>query len=192
MDKQLDRYLSSGTELVQEHFTWDLGLLIPGRKGTLPVKVTTYLYDILAPERYVSSVRSIVFKDDSILVISQDNGEYYILPGGRLESGETPLDTLNREILEETGWTIVNPDHIGFMHFHHLGEKPADYRYPFPDFIWPIYISEAVEYKSEMKIYDRWVSGSEFHDIIEVRKLPLTQRELLLLDEALKVRESGV
>ncbi len=156
--------------------------------GEIPLRITTYVSDIMAPERYISSARSLVFRNNSVLVISQENGHRYILPGGRLETGEKPLDALHREILEETGWTISDIKHLGFMHLHNLGEKPPDYRYPYPDIIWPVFVSRAVEYKPEMKIFDEWVSDSEFRDIIEVKKLPIDKGELLLLDEALKLQ----
>ena len=74
------------------------------------------------------------------------------------------------------------------MHLHNTGNKPPDYKYPFPDSIWSIFISEAIEYKPEMKIPDEWVYDSEFRDIIEVKQLPQDKGELLLLDEALKLR----
>ncbi|HKR82382.1 MAG TPA: NUDIX domain-containing protein [Candidatus Saccharimonadales bacterium] len=44
------------------------------------------------------------------------HGVYWDLPGGRIHTGDTVLDTLQREILEETGIaTIENPKHIGMV-----------------------------------------------------------------------------
>ena len=182
MSQDLENYLDAGTKLGSIDVVWD--------EGTLPLKITTYLSGTMAPIKYISSARSIVFKGNSVLVISQDNGHQYILPGGRLKPGESPLEALHREILEETGWTINKIIHIGFMRLHYLGSKPDGFKYPYPDSIWPIYISEAVEHQPEMTINDEWVSGSEFHDIIEVKQLTLDKGELLLLGEALKLRES--
>jgi 8-oxo-dGTP diphosphatase len=180
MREDLEHYLNTSIKLDSINVMWG--------EGTIPVKISTYLSDSMAPEKYISSSRSIVFKGNSVLVISQDNRHQYILPGGTLEPGESPLEALHREILEETGWTIGNIKHIGFMHLHNTGNKPPDYKYPFPDSIWSIFISEAIEYKPEMKIPDEWVYDSEFRDIIEVKQLPLDKGELLLLDEALKLR----
>lgn len=36
-------------------------------------------------------------------------GQVYTPPGGKFESGETPLDCITREFLEETGLTLINP-----------------------------------------------------------------------------------
>ena len=184
MSGDLEKYLGNSTKLGSIDVMWG--------EGTMPVKITTYLSDTIAPERYISSARSIVFKGNSVLVVSQENGHQYILPGGRLEPGESPLEALHREILEETGWTISDLKHIGFMHLYYHFSKPDGFKYPYPDSIWSIFISEALEYKSEMIIPDDWVDDSEFRDIIEVKQLPLDKVELLLLDEALKLRESGL
>ena len=180
MNKDLEQYLSTSIKLDCINVVWN--------EGTVPITITTYLSDVLAPEKYIASSRSIVFKDHSVLVVSQENGHLFILPGGTLEFEESPLDALHREILEETGWTITIIRHIGFMHLHNLGNKPRDYVYPFPDSIWSIFISEAVDYKPEMKIYDKWVYDSDFRDIIEVEQLPINEGEILLLGNALKLR----
>lgn len=44
---------------------------------------------------------AIIVDDDRVLVI--DDGRQFYLPGGGAEPGETPLETVQREVLEETG-----------------------------------------------------------------------------------------
>ena len=48
--------------------------------------------------------RALIIKDDNILLIHRiKNGEeYYVLPGGAIESDETPEDVAIRECKEET------------------------------------------------------------------------------------------
>lgn len=35
------------------------------------------------------------------------------LPGGGIDAGESPLQALHREVMEETGWRIADARHIG-------------------------------------------------------------------------------
>lgn len=49
--------------------------------------------------------------NDKLLVIEKNSGPYqnrYDLPGGSQEVGESMVDTLEREILEETGFTVLS------------------------------------------------------------------------------------
>jgi 8-oxo-dGTP pyrophosphatase MutT (NUDIX family) len=69
--------------------------------------------------------------------------EWHVLPGGRRHRGETPEQTLRREIWEEAGLLVETPAQLGFMHLHHLSPQPPGYAYPYPDFLWLVYAVEA-------------------------------------------------
>ena len=45
-------------------------------------------------------------------------GNVYAPPGGKFETGESPLDCIIREYYEETGLTLINPDFKAF----HIGK----------------------------------------------------------------------
>ncbi|MDP2587263.1 MAG: NUDIX domain-containing protein [bacterium] len=64
-------------------------------------------------------VRAIIVKDDKLLTIKRTkvNDEYWVLPGGGIEPGETTEQALVREIKEETGLDCV------------VGEYVANYPY---------------------------------------------------------------
>jgi len=51
---------------------------------------------------------AVIIKGNSILLIHRinDGREYYILPGGGVEDGESIMEALSREIKEETGLNI--------------------------------------------------------------------------------------
>ena len=55
-------------------------------------------------------VYAVIKKHEKMLLIKKARGPYtgkWDLPGGGFEFGETPTETLNREVMEETGLTIA-------------------------------------------------------------------------------------
>lgn len=57
------------------------------------------------------SARAIIIKDKSLLLMKRFKmgDEYYTLPGGGIEPGETPEQTAVREVREESGLVIDKP-----------------------------------------------------------------------------------
>lgn len=56
------------------------------------------------------TARAIIFNDDGklLMVERHKNGEhYFVLPGGHVDPGETPLEAVGREVLEETGLLVT-------------------------------------------------------------------------------------
>ncbi|MDN5305308.1 MAG: hypothetical protein PWP46_2195, partial [Fusobacteriaceae bacterium] len=59
------------------------------------------------------AIRAIIYKDNKLLLIhSEINGDYKF-PGGGMEINETEIDTLKREVLEESGYNITNYEKFG-------------------------------------------------------------------------------
>jgi ADP-ribose pyrophosphatase YjhB (NUDIX family) len=57
-----------------------------------------------------STAKAIIIKDGKILLnkcCDKTNGEYYSLPGGGQHQHETLHETITRECLEETGYSVV-------------------------------------------------------------------------------------
>jgi len=47
--------------------------------------------------------RAIIFHEDKLLVVKNNNSDFYALPGGHLEFSENIQESLKREIFEELG-----------------------------------------------------------------------------------------
>ncbi len=181
-DSELANFLASGHQLAEGSVVWG---------DDIQLKLTYCLSNKQPPLKYVSSVRAIVFRGDSVLVIRDKNHELYILPGGRRRKTEALEETLRREVLEETGWALKDLSVLGFMHFHHLNPRPADYKYPYPDFIWPVYTAEADTHNPKAIEDDDYVLDSRFYSIDEALKLEIIKGELELLKVAIKLRQDS-
>lgn len=68
--------------------------------------------------------RGIVIKDFRMLISHEVNADYYLIPGGGLEAGETPEECCTREVCEETGY-IVKP----VFHFLTINEYYEEYKF---------------------------------------------------------------
>lgn len=123
------------------------------RDGSMRLRVASYLSGEVPPLDDVASVRTVVLRGEDVLALRNRDG-WHVLPGGRCLAGETPEETLHREVQEESGWRISRPLPIGFMHLHHLTPGALGYRSPYPDFLWPVDVSEATSFHPEAKLAD--------------------------------------
>lgn len=176
----MDAFLARHRPVCEERAVWG--------KGRIRLRVMAYLTTDLPPLEYVTSVRAIVLRGDSVLVVRDSEHTWHILPGGRREPGEDLQATLGREVLEETGWTIRAPAFLGVMVFHHLTARPAHYAYPYPEFVQLVYVASGDEFRPlEMK-HIEYETEAEFRPIDQVRQLGLPTSQQVFLNEALRDR----
>ena len=178
LTSELDAFLARQGEYVEETQTWG--------GGSLPLRVRSYLSDDLPPIALVTTVRAVVFQDSHVLVIEDADGNVHLTPGGRCETGETLEETLRREVLEETGWTLQEVRLLGLLHFHHLVDKPEGYRYPYPDFVQLIYTGQAGEYRGEAREVDDYELDACFQPLEQLERLSLSASQRMFLNAGLR------
>ena len=125
MTETLSDFFSELSPVAEEQVLW-LG-------GAIRLRLRVYLTDLLPALEHITSVRAVLSTDDGCAVLRNADG-MHALPGGRREADESLESTLRHELLEETGCSVSSLQRLGVLHFQHLTAKPADYRYPYPDF----------------------------------------------------------
>jgi len=85
----------------------------------------------IADLKWRPSAYGIVIKEGSILLSPQLNDNQFDLPGGGIELGELPGAATIREVKEETGLDVANPNLVGvassFFTFHYENENRNDH-----------------------------------------------------------------
>ena len=80
----------------------------------------------MAKERiaHLDSAACYLKKDNKVLMLKYKKkwGQVYAPPGGKFESGETPLDCVIREFYEETGLKLKNPRLQGISYWKDAAE----------------------------------------------------------------------
>ncbi|MEZ4590153.1 MAG: NUDIX hydrolase [Chloroflexota bacterium] len=182
MESTIEQYLHGKTAVANQTPTWQW------HNHPLKLRQNTYLGSALPPDALSSSVRAILLRNDAVMVVRDYQNNPYIIPGGRREPGETIGQTLHRELLEETGWTVGETAVIGTYHFQHLTPQPPDYKYPYPHFFWPIFVAEADQFYPEAIQPETYAASSQFEPINEVVTWKWQDGQIELLKAALSAR----
>ena len=180
METELATFLAQHEYLTEEEAVWG--------GGSIRLQIRCYLGTAMTPLNYVTSVRSIVFRGDCVLVL-RNLDDTHIYPGGRREANESLDETLRWEVLEETGWEIREVTSLGFIHFHHLTPMPPNYPYPHPDFMQVVYMADALRFAAGAQLEDDYEVEAGFRPLSEVVAMSLSPAQHLFLKAALQARE---
>jgi 8-oxo-dGTP diphosphatase len=82
------------------------------------------------PSHLIGLVKMVAYIGDEYIAIRQPDGWWE--PGGKIEAGERYLDTIQREMMGETGTRVKNFNLFGAFHCYSLLDKA-----PEPGLLWP-------------------------------------------------------
>lgn len=107
-------------------------------------------------------VGAVVVDDDRLLLIRRGHGPAageWSVPGGRVEFGELMVESLVREVKEETGLDVAVGDYLGYV------ERIADdFHFVIHDFLATAFEAEPV-IAGDDAVEVRWVLLSEVADL---------------------------
>lgn len=113
------------------------------------------------------SVRGIILRDGKVAMVHSIKYDYYKFPGGGMEPGEGQLETLIREVREESGLQVL-PDTIreyGIVPRKQKSDRPQEYDFFVQDNYYYICQADTVladqkldDYEEEEHFTLEWVS----------------------------------
>jgi mutator protein MutT len=121
------------------------------------------------------TVAAVIAKDGRYLIVEERamGGTVLNQPGGHIEAGETPEQAVVREVLEETGCTVVCKDLIGVYLWIHPQTRQQ--------FLRIMYVADFVS-RDETRPLDkttvavRWISASDLNDRRRSARTPVVLR----------------
>lgn len=174
LEHDLDEVLSGLSPVCSERVTW--------RGGQIELETDAYLTGRASLPALTSSGRCIVLAHGSVLLMSNPT-DTHILPGGRIEPGESIEEATVREVGEETGLRLSGLKPIGLLVYRHLTPRPAVYKYPYPIFLNSIYVADAVN-PEDLLVNDTYELSGEFVPIGEAEQR-IGEVQRILLREAI-------
>lgn len=119
-------------------------------------------------------VRALIIRDRKILVCRTVGREYFFLPGGHVEFGETMHDALKRELYEEMEAKVVASQFIGSVEniFEQDGARKHEVSFVFHV---DIDLREVISKEGHISFY--WLS---YGDFIEANILPPAMKDAII------------
>lgn len=112
------------------------------KEATLTTITNEEMNNLSIEKGKTTSAFCFIFEGNQVILLEHANSKRgYDIPGGHLENNETPLEAMEREVLEEVGCLIKNIKPIGCQIIEKL----------YPEEKYPDLISNQMFFKAELK-----------------------------------------
>lgn len=108
------------------------------------------------PEKIIRIAAVVLRREDGyVLSVRKKNTEKFMMPGGKLEEGETGSMTARREIAEELGLELAESEFIPLGRHSAPAANEPGFRVDCDVFLWSGYLSETPAVRAEI-VESRW------------------------------------
>lgn len=142
------------------------------------------------------AVRGIIKNGNKYLIIHGKYGDYKF-PGGGMDEGETLLDTLYREVLEETGYRVKEESISDYILVHERRKGMFNDRLEMDSWYYFCEVGREVEerkldeYEKEYEYEVEWMELKEAlrknEEVKDRKMIPWIDREMLVMREILEM-----
>jgi 8-oxo-dGTP diphosphatase len=148
----------------------------------LPNEVALFGGVNLPPANLITSVHVLAFDGEKLLMVEHET-RGWDLPGGHVEAGETLMQSLARELLEEAGAEVGEARVIGHWRCEVMAEKPENYNYPYPVSYLMLCLGDRVTLRDFEGRFE--TSNRDFFSPEKVRQLPWYSNNSAIYERAL-------
>ncbi|NCU40801.1 NUDIX domain-containing protein [Candidatus Saccharibacteria bacterium] len=108
------------------------------------------------------TAKAVLFNSDKskVLLIHMDRRDAWVLPGGHIDEGETPDETMVREIYEECGVTSTDLRHVDFF-MHSEGKIILAY-------VGTVREGELKSPQNNLEGVPKWITKDEFDTLDDI------------------------
>jgi len=142
-----------------------------------------YITDELPPLELCRTAFGLAFNGDQVLMTRLKNRDWDI-PGGKIDLGETPQQTVVREVLEETFVQVEVVELVGIQEIELFGPRPENLQWSYPLSVQVYFlcrIRKLLPFRKNKESFERGFLDPDY-----AREIPTMRNHEEIYEEALR------
>lgn len=157
------------------------GIRVDSTMMTQYNEIQVVISDSLPPQELTTAAFALVFDGDRLLMTNLRRRGWDV-PGGHVEPGESPEDTMRREVYEETAAKLGLARPIGYQWIRVLVPRPKGFPFPYPDSYQAFFVARVVSLDEFVQTEE--VAGRGLFPPEEARRLAWVEQNRDLYEAA--------